>query len=133
VKNKNKNNIQLREILRELLSSSNSDTKFFSKVYKKRFWGEGSGIGSTASFNKEFISFLRKWLIQNNINSIVDIGCGVWDFSHYVYRGLKVLYIGIDCAPYVIYLNKKRYGAPDRMFIYRDVIKEFDKLPHGAL
>ena len=61
---------------------------FFTSVYEKKTWGDNnnneysgsSGGGSFIEFNKDtYVPFLKKYIVNNNIKSIVDLGCG--DFT----------------------------------------------------
>ena len=56
---------------------SNITAEEWNNIYKHGgFMGEGSGRGSFVENNKTLIEWLEKFIIKNFISSIVDIGCG---------------------------------------------------------
>jgi len=88
----------------------------FEKVYTIGLWGEDengrgtSGYGSEPAFNTEYIKFMRDFIIRNNIKTVVDIGCGDWQFSNDIYKDMDLTYYGYDCVKRVIEENKERYN-----------------------
>ena len=82
----------------------------FTKIYQEERWGKGkgSGSGSRPKFNKDYISFLENFLKDNNIKSVIDYGCGDWQFSQYVDWG-NIDYLGLDIVDSVIDNNKKQF------------------------
>lgn len=93
----------------------------FSKVYENRIWGVGSdgfgtsGSGSLPETTCIYRQFLQNFLSTCNINSVVDVGCGDWGFSHMInWDGIN--YIGYDVVPTVILKNQQRYGASNILF-----------------
>ena len=90
--------------------------KAFTHIYKEAIWGtneEGngtSGYGSTLHFNTKYIDFMKKFIDRYNIQTIVDIGCGDWQFSNYIYYDRNVEYYGYDCVKHIIKKNKKDYS-----------------------
>jgi len=56
----------------------------FTNIYEKALWGNNgnqeyngsSGYGSELDFNKDtYVPFLKKYIMYNDIKSIVDLGC----------------------------------------------------------
>lgn len=45
---------------------------------------------------------MRKFIKENAIHSVVDLGCGDWQFSPYIYHDLGVAYTGYDVVLPVI-------------------------------
>ncbi len=82
----------------------------FTKIYQEERWGKGkgSGVGSRPKFNKDYITFLENFLKDNNIKSVIDYGCGDWQFSQYVDWG-DIDYLGLDIVDSVIDNNKKQF------------------------
>ena len=82
----------------------------FTNIYEKELWGQGkgSGAGSRPKFNAPYITFLENFLRDNNIESVIDFGCGDWQFSRYVDWG-SVDYLGLDIVDTVIENNKKQF------------------------
>ena len=88
----------------------------FTNIYEKELWGrgKGSGAGSRPKFNAPYITFLENFLRDNNIKSVIDFGCGDWQFSQYIDWG-NVNYLGLDVVDSVIENNKKQF--PEYSFI----------------
>lgn len=82
----------------------------FDDIYKSNGWGFGSGHGSLPTVTKGYRNFLEMFLRENNIKSVVDYGCGDWQFSRYVNWG-RAKYTGIDLVESLIDANNKRYGS----------------------
>ena len=78
----------------------------FTNIYEKELWGrgKGSGAGSRPKFNVPYITFLENFLRDNNIKSVIDFGCGDWQFSQYIDWG-NVNYLGLDVVDFVIERN----------------------------
>ncbi len=108
----------------------------FTRCYKTKAWatnaqGEGSsGTGSTLEATEEYRVFLQDFLKSHKIRSVVDAGCGDWEFSQYIdWRGIQ--YSGYDIVKSVIIRNKKNFGAPNIKFFQANTL-EFD-LPQADL
>lgn len=54
---------------------------------------------------------------EHNIETILDLGCGDWQFSQYVHWGDRE-YIGIDCVKSVIDDNVKKFLKPDNNLFF---------------
>ena len=73
-------------------------------------WGKSSGGGSDPYHTIEYRCFLEKFIRMNNIKSIVDIGCGDWQFSRLMnLDGIK--YVGFDVVPRMINRNLKLFSS----------------------
>ncbi len=73
----------------------------FSGIYDANEWGYGSGVGSLPLNNVEYIRFLKQFIEKNNIGSVVDFGCGDWQFSRFIdWAGAS--YIGFDIVKSII-------------------------------
>tara|TARA_B100001029_G_C15035285_1_gene439716 strand:- start:627 stop:1184 length:558 start_codon:yes stop_codon:yes gene_type:complete len=88
----------------------------FTYIYDNEKWGKnkGSGAGSRPKFNTPYITFLENFLKDNNIKSVIDFGCGDWQFSQYVDWG-DIDYLGLDIVDSVIEKNKERF--PNHKFV----------------
>jgi hypothetical protein len=84
--------------------------KFFETIYEKQIWGNGSGGGSSAEYNRQYIFLLRNFLIKNKIKSVVDLGCGDWQCTELIYKHLNIDYLGLDCVSSVIEENTKKFS-----------------------
>lgn len=97
----------------------------FINIYDKNIWGKGSGAGSSFNYNKKYIQYLQKFFLTNNINTVLDIGCGDWQFSQYInFDNIK--YTGIDIVPSVIDKNNQ-FISKNIDFVCGD-ISDFEQL-----
>ena len=103
----------------------NSQTnKAFEYVYEEAIWGKDekgngtSGYGSTIEFNKNYIQFIRDFIVKNKVKSVVDIGCGDWQFSDQIYHDLDIKYEGYDCVEHLINEHKKRFSEKSNYHFY---------------
>jgi len=90
-------------------------TNKFSEIYDKNEWGYGSGVGSLPLNNIDYIKFLKMFIQRNDIRSVVDFGCGDWQFSRFV-GWETVKYAGFDIVETVIARNKSIFAHPNVSF-----------------
>ena len=81
----------------------------FEKIYERNEWHYGSGEGSLHFHNVGYIAFLEGFIANNNVASVVDLGCGDWQFSQFVNWG-EAHYSGYDIVRPVIAANKLEYS-----------------------
>lgn len=63
--------------------------------------------------------YLQRFLRERNIRTVVDFGCGDWQFSKMIdWSGLQ--YLGIDVVPSVIRENRRNHGSANISFIIAD-------------
>ncbi len=72
-------------------------------------WGGHSGFGSSPPHMAPYIHFVGQFIHLNNVRSIVDIGCGDWQFSRFINMG-EASYTGFDVVPGLVERNRVRYG-----------------------
>lgn len=101
----------------------------FESIYIKNKWRCGSGEGSLERYTKNYRIFLEKFLLKYQIKSVMDFGCGDWQFSKYINWG-SVRYHGVDIVKSVIDNNKKEYQNELRHF---SLIKENSDLEAADL
>lgn len=82
----------------------------FSKIYADDSWGRGSGPGSNPDVLAEYRAFVERVIRLNGIRTIVDLGCGDWQFSRYINFG-EAQYLGLDLVDSVVSANKAAYGS----------------------
>jgi len=107
-------------------------TSIFENIYENKKWGinfanmGSSGPGSHISQVKEYMLILQEFLDNNNVKSVIDIGCG--DFQFMRHMNLKnVQYTGIDCVEKLIIFNKKHFEKENITFLHRELSEhEFD-------
>lgn len=82
----------------------------FSAIYRNNEWGFGSGVGSLPENNTGYMRFLQAFLREHHIASVVDFGCGDWQFSRLIdWNGAT--YLGLDLVPEVIAANQQTYAS----------------------
>jgi SAM-dependent methyltransferase len=87
----------------------------FSKIYAENTWGKGSGIGSEPAQTVEYVKMLQGFLVEYNIRSVVDFGCGDWQFSKLIdWTGIR--YHGFDIVPSVVAANQQTFAAENISF-----------------
>lgn len=96
----------------------------WEKIYTDGGWfGEGSGSGSTIENNQYLIPWMISFIKKNNIQSILDIGCGDFQWMPEVLKVFPdIKYTGIDCVQSIIETNSSKY--PKYKFICKDIICE---------
>ena len=101
----------------------------FSEIYEKNEWGFGSGAGSLPLNNIDYIKFIKTLLSSNNIKSVVDFGCGDWQFSRFI-NWDGVTYTGFDIVESVVVRNQALFGRDNITF---HVFNQETHLPHADL
>ena len=108
----------------------------FNNVYKRNEWLIDSGPGSTIEYNRSFyIPFLKEFIINNNIKTVSDCGCGDFKCGELIYGDLDIKYIGYDCVYNNIieqhmlkYNDNKKYS-----FFHLDIFSDRDLIISGDL
>lgn len=106
--------------------------EIFTQVYETSFWGDNkntnykgsSGPGSEISYNEEYILFLKKWLVENNIKSVVDLGCGDFKCGKLIYNDLDIKYTGYDAYDKLIKYHQQNYSKDKYNFIHKDIFND---------
>jgi SAM-dependent methyltransferase len=82
----------------------------------------GSGPGSRLEENTEMIEFLECFIRVKKIKTILDIGCGDWQYMQAVdLQGCK--YIGIDCVQSVVDADTAKFGNENVEFRCGDILE----------
>jgi len=87
----------------------------FANIYESNKWVYGSGVGSLPINNIDYISFLRMFMERNDIRTVVDFGCGDWQFSQYI-GWETVTYTGFDVVRAVIERNQSLFARDNISF-----------------
>lgn len=107
-------------------SQSPSSEEIFSHIYEKKKWGVNedkgcSGGGSSIKATVEYRQFLECLLMMSGIQSVVDAGCGEWEFSKKIdWTGID--YCGYDVVRAIIEKNQKNYGNEHIRFMHADIL-----------
>ena len=102
----------------------------FEQIYATSEWGSGSGEGSAPIHTRGYARFLRRFLRTRRIRSVVDLGCGDWQFSRLIdWTGIE--YRGYDIVPDVVERNDRMFSAPNVRF--QHFSKNWSELPDSDL
>ena len=113
--------------------------QLFTNIYETNSWGTvdhpdysgGSGAGSAIHYNKDtFIPFLKKFIINNNIKKIVDLGCGDFRCGHLLYDDLDDYY---DAYKKLTNSLSKNYSLPKYKFIHLDFYGKKEEIISGDM
>jgi hypothetical protein len=116
--------------------------KIFTDIYENFTWGKNneeeyngsSGSGSTINYNKEvYIPFLKKFIIDNNIKNITDLGCGDFKCGKLIYDNLDIQYTGYDVYNKIIEYNLKHLDKLKYNFINLDFYNKKENIIEGDL
>jgi hypothetical protein len=102
------------------LTISGESGEVFSRIYRKRVWGEdggGSGRGSTLENGKRTASVLHAVLDRFGLNSLLDAPCGAMVWTAPFIQARRAVdptftYTGVDVVATAIADNKARF-APE--------------------
>ena len=102
------------------VGSLSNHKQIFNMIYERNIWGNGSGSGSTPANTEGYRTFLLNFIRTNKIKSVVDLGCGDWQFSKLIdWSGIN--YIGIDVSD-VVLKNTKLFGSDKISFLEMDAL-----------
>ncbi len=102
----------------------------FEDIYRRDLWGNGSGEGSRPVNTEGYRAFLQGFLRANQVRTVVDFGCGDWQFSRLVdWDGID--YRGYDVAPFVVDANRANFTRDNISFHLID--DDIEALPAADL
>lgn len=107
----------------------------FEQIYSQNLWGGTpgsfhSGTGSSLTVAAPYIECVRKFIAENGIRSVADLGCGDFQVGQQITQpGLR--YVGVDIVQPLIEHNQARFGHSSVRFECRDLIT--DRLPLAEL
>ena len=89
----------------------------FSSKYasKDSDWDGHSGAGSDPRWTLAYRGLLETFVEMNGVRSIVDVGCGDWQFSRFLNLD-GVDYLGLDVVDAVVARNTARFARPGVRF-----------------
>jgi hypothetical protein len=114
----------------------------FTNIYENKLWGNNgnpeyngsSGSGSDVDFNKDsYVPFLKKFINDNNIKNVTDLGCGDFRCGKLIYDDLDIKYTGYDAYLKVIEYNSKQQALPKYSFIHLDFCNNKESIINGEL
>ena len=107
----------------------------FSAIYERNEWGGTSGeycsgSGSSTEHAAKYSEVVRAFIIEHNISSVVDLGCGDFVVGQALcMRGLD--YTGIDVVAELVQRNQSIFGQDSVRFLCLDIVA--DELPPADL
>ena len=102
--------------------------EIFSRIYREKVWGDGSGGGSTPGASGPWAAIATAVIGHTNAKTVLDIGCGDgWASSQIYFAGTK--YIGIDPVQSMINYCREKHSHGE--FLCLDAITE--PLPNADL
>ncbi len=126
---------------RKSLSKQEPHSRIFSEIYANRMWGGAraqqldfcSGLGSFPDNSSAYEDVVVQFINNNNVTSIVDVGCGDFQVSQRILEkiGRPIRYIGVDVVPDLIERNNRLFASEFISFQVADAV--VDPLPAADL
>jgi SAM-dependent methyltransferase len=116
-------------------SRGKQPSEIFSDIYLQNKWGRGdgeffSGTGSLPNMTDGYTAFVNKFVKDNGVTSIVDLGCGDFQVGQKIAtEGHK--YIGCDVVPELVEYNSRKFGNENVSFRLCNIVD--DPLPNADL
>jgi hypothetical protein len=93
----------------------------FASIYEDDRWNGGSGPGSRLRFCRPLVRWLRGYLAEHRIRSLVDLGCGDLQWMPAALADLDVTYTGLDVVESVLDRHRQHLPANRWAFELVDV------------
>jgi len=117
-------------IFSELMRKDQDSASVFADIYANNLWNGGSGSGSKLSEAAPYINFIQKYIEDNKIKTVVDVGCGDGRVAVRMFNG-TYSYTGIDVVKSMIDHLKVEHDKLE--WILSDFYKEVDLIPKAKL
>jgi len=101
----------------------------FSEIYDSNEWAYSSGVGSMPVNAADYAAFLTNFMHRNAVESVVDLGCGDWQFSRFI-DWSKVRYYGTDVVESVVARNRQLFAQSNIVF---EPFRSVEELPPADL
>tara|TARA_R110001583_G_scaffold115120_1_gene265670 strand:- start:187 stop:774 length:588 start_codon:yes stop_codon:yes gene_type:complete len=114
------------------MDHTNLSAKQWEEIYDNGgYGGQGSGTGSLLEHNHELIKIFDDFILKNNIQSLLDLGCGAMQWMPFAKTYKSLDYTGVDGASNVIKSNIEKFSSSTKKFICCDLFEfecedEFD-------
>jgi SAM-dependent methyltransferase len=92
----------------------------FRRIYQSDHWKGGSGEGSQVAATEPYRQVLASVLGGRDVRTVVDAGCGDWQFSRLIDWSGKQ-YLGVDIVPEMIAGNRESYANENIEFVAGDI------------
>lgn len=120
-----------------------NNIQIFTDIYEKNVWGNNnnplyngsSGNGSDIDYNiNDYIPFLKKFMVDKDIHSIVDIGCGDFKCGELIYGDLNnIKYTGYDAYKKIIETHQLKYSQLKYNFFHLDIVSQKEEIVDADL
>jgi hypothetical protein len=116
--------------------------EIFTTIYNRCYWGSNqhkkyrgsSGEGSSLEYNKTtYIPFIRAFIRENKIQTVVDLGCGDFRCGPSLYYDLDIIYHGYDVYKSLIDTYLEVILTPKYNFYHLDFFKKKEEIISGDL
>jgi FkbM family methyltransferase len=107
-----------RRLHNSILGCDIPHAQIFNFIYETDLWEGGSGAGSSPQSTERYRAFLKDFITENGVRSVVDAGCGDWQSSRLI-DWSEIDYLGIDVSS-VVLNNTKRFARDGVRFIEGD-------------
>ena len=113
----------------------------FTRIYENKVWGNnrvegysGSSGSGTVVNSAAYVAFLRKFIQDHSISSVVDLGCGDFLVGDSIYHDLDVAYTGYDAYASVVEYNTQKFRSTGKYnFIHMDFFTRKEEIIQGDL
>jgi SAM-dependent methyltransferase len=102
------------------VSDSDPALDAFRRIYASDHWQGGSGAGSHVAATEAYRRILEAVVRGRDITTVVDAGCGDWQFSRLVDWSDK-RYVGVDIVPEVVVRDREAFGRENVEFVVDDI------------
>ncbi len=107
----------------------------FAEIYEKNVWGGErsefySGEGSTERYSEKYALTITKFIGENNIKRVVDLGCGDFRVASRFVAG-DFHYTGCDVVPSLVEHLNRNFANEKIEFCCLNIVE--DELPDGDL
>jgi SAM-dependent methyltransferase len=109
-------------------ASADPSASAFADIYSSAKWGTNGGDGGTSGFGSTltatvlYRTYLEHFMKELGVHSVVDAGCGDWEFSQAIdWSGID--YKGYDIVASVIERDRARFEKPNVHFFVADIVK----------
>lgn len=115
------------------------NVRIFTYIYQNKIWGDSgneflkgsSGHASSIETTAEYyIPFIKKFIKEHDVKSVVDLGCGDLESSHQLLDE-DITYCGYDVYENVIMYNTRKYANHE--FHFMDIVKDITKVKNADL
>ena len=93
-----------------------------------------SGEGSLIEYNKDaYVPFLKNFIKNNNIKSVVDLGCGDFKCGKAIYNDLNIEYNRYEVYSKVVEYNSNKFHKPKYTFNHLDICSNKEDIKSADL